>query len=142
MPGVGAMVLLLHELPDGSSHFDWMIEREGDGVRTLVTFRVFTRIDLLDGGSFLAERIGDHRVLYLTYEGPVGAKGEWGTVRRIAAGRAAIEVDGRGGEGMFRARGGFDRSGMAFIYSGFELGSGTWGFAIDAHPGAGPGLGF
>jgi hypothetical protein len=80
------MVLLRHELPDGTSHFDWMIEHPGG--QGLVTFRVLVRIDQMGVTQFEAERIGQHRREYLDYEGPVsGGRGE---VSRVAMGR----VDG------------------------------------------------
>jgi hypothetical protein len=76
------MVLLRHELPDGTWHFDWMIEpAEGYG---LVTFRVSARVDDPETTQFDAERIGEHRREYLEYEGAVS--GGRGTVVRVAAG--------------------------------------------------------
>ena len=79
-------VLLLHELPDGTSHVDWMIAPDDtDGRELLVTFRVAGRVDeLAAGGQLSARRIDDHRRAYLTYEGPVS--NARGTVRRLAAG--------------------------------------------------------
>ncbi len=67
---------LRHTLPDGSQHFDWMIERHW-APEMLVTFRLAVGTDLLSPGTFEAERIGDHRRAYLHYEGPVsGGRGE------------------------------------------------------------------
>jgi hypothetical protein len=78
-------VLLLHELPDGTSHVDWMIATEPQGREPLVTFRVDGRVDeMTDQQRLLARRIDDHRPAYLTYEGPVS--GDRGTVRRLARG--------------------------------------------------------
>ena len=79
-------VLLRHELPDGTSHVDWMIAPDDmDGRELLVTFRVAGRIDELTAGERLAaRRIGDHRRAYLTCEGPV-SDGR-GTVTRLAGG--------------------------------------------------------
>lgn len=81
-------VLLLHRLPDGSEHFDWMIEPPGEarGALGLVTFRV----DKWGGSRFTAERLSDHRREYLDYEGPVS--GNRGEVRRVARGEVAWQV--------------------------------------------------
>ncbi len=87
------MVLLLHELPDGSAHFDWMIQRPQAG-RGLITFRVSARIDLLEQGSFRAQRLADHREVYLSVEGPVS--GGRGTVTRLAQGEATLVQEGDG----------------------------------------------
>lgn len=106
------MVLLLHELPDGSSHFDWMIERP-NAQGGLITFRVSARIDLLEQGRFSAQRLADHREQYLSFEGPVA--GGRGTVTRLARGEASmvreeshsLEVTGQlGVSGQWRGKGG------------------------------------
>lgn len=76
------MVLLCHELPDGSWHFDWMIETPGQAEGPLRTLRVHERPDAAD--RFTAELLPDHRRAYLDYEGPVS--GGRGTVRRVASG--------------------------------------------------------
>ena len=89
---MGRTVLLRHELPDGSAHYDWMIQREGENPGELITFRVRERIDGGGVGAFSAERVGDHRGAYLEYEGPVS--GGRGTVRRVATGEMAIARDG------------------------------------------------
>ena len=82
-------VQLRHELPDGSSHVDWMLARDPLGRVPLVTFRLPGRVDELgpgaDGGIMRAERIADHRPSYLTHEGPV-SRGR-GVVRRLRSGR-------------------------------------------------------
>ncbi len=78
-------VLLSHELPDATSHVDWMIASEPRGREPLVTFRVGSRIDEMDAGQgLLARRLDDHRAEYLTYEGRVS--GNRGTVRRLTRG--------------------------------------------------------
>ncbi len=69
-------VQLLHELPDGSAHVDWMIAPDATGRTRLVTFRLGGRVDELSpahGGVLEAERIADHRTVYLDYEGPLTA---------------------------------------------------------------------
>ena len=82
-------IQLRHELPDGSSHVDWMLARDPLGRAPLVTFRLPGRVDELapdaDGGTMRAERIADHRPSYLTHEGPV-SRGR-GVVRRLRRGR-------------------------------------------------------
>ena len=87
-------VLLLHELPDGSSHYDWMIQRPGNG--QLITFRVFERIDqgTPPPHHFEGKRLPDHRPEYLSYEGEVSDKR--GTVTRLSDGLMDIEVDAHG----------------------------------------------
>jgi len=77
-------VLLRHTEADGGSHLDWMIDPGGDKERRLVTFRVRDRIDLQGCQGFDAERIGDHRAVYLEYEGELS--GGRGAVARVAAG--------------------------------------------------------
>lgn len=82
-------MLLRHEMPDGSWHYDWMLEWDGapDPERALVAFRVSVRPDERVGLSFDAERIGAHRRLYLEYEGAV--TGGRGRVVRVARGDMA-----------------------------------------------------
>lgn len=78
-------VLLHHELPDGSSHFDWMLALDEPASRPLLTWRCERRADEAAPGEILVvERIGDHRVDYLRYEGAIA--GERGWVRRVASG--------------------------------------------------------
>ncbi|MHC4709490.1 MAG: hypothetical protein ACYTA3_03465 [Planctomycetota bacterium] len=82
-------VQLLHELPDGSRHVDWMIAQDPRGRDPLVTFQVQQRVDDLPAGRRIeAVRIADHRPAYLAYEGPVS--GDRGTVKRLARGTAAV----------------------------------------------------
>lgn len=85
-------VLLRHELADGSWHFDWMLAAGGaDAAHPLTTFRVTQRPDEPGTLRFDAERIGDHRREYLTYEGPV--PGGRGNVRRVTGGTCRIDAD-------------------------------------------------
>lgn len=81
------MALLRHVLPDGSWHFDWMIEPAPG--RGLISFRVSRRIDLEGARGFDADSIGVHRTAYLDYEGPVSRNR--GEVWRVAAGRCRVE---------------------------------------------------
>lgn len=69
-------VLLEHDYP--KLHRDLMLEADG----LLRTWRLPATLDLALG--FVGERIGDHRLLYLDYEGPVSDSR--GSVVRIDAG--------------------------------------------------------
>lgn len=87
-------VLLRHELPNGTWHFDWMIEEEGN--ERLVCFRVMERVDqLARGARFEGERLADHRREYLEYEGEIS--GGRGRVTRVAAGACGGWRAGEGG---------------------------------------------
>lgn len=86
-------VLLRHDLPDGSAHLDWLIERPTPGVEhRLVAFRLplASPPAPLDpaGVTFSASRLPDHRAVYLDHLGPVS--GGRGTLSRVAAGRGEI----------------------------------------------------
>jgi hypothetical protein len=98
---MGAAVLLLHELPDGTSHYDWLITPDGPRASGgapagLISFRVSERIDLLGGGGldgrgalrFGALRLPEHRAAYLDLEGEVS--GGRGRVKRLARGELAV----------------------------------------------------
>lgn len=89
---MGPTVVLRHELADGSWHHDWLIARSerpgGPDDRVLVGFRMEGRPDGEWEGELAATRMPDHRVAFLTYEGPLS--GGRGTVRRVAEGRARI----------------------------------------------------
>lgn len=85
------MVLLRHDLPDGSWHYDWLLEPAsaaaapvGPDARVLLAFRVANRLDAGPPREFPAERLPDHRRLYLDYEGEIA--GGRGRVTRVAAG--------------------------------------------------------
>lgn len=117
-------VLLRHELPDRSWHYDWMIEQEGN--QRLVCFRVTMRVDeLTPGARFDGERLADHRRAYLEYEGEIG--GGRGRVTRVAAGECDgwCERDGGGGVVMRAVKVG-PRKMMGRVKSGavweFEVG--------------------
>lgn len=85
-----ATVLLRHDLPDGTHHFDWLLQR--DDVGPLVTFRLDRDMSLSDG-AFEGDPLPDHRRIYLTYEGPVS--GNRGSVRRVAQGRCQVLDESR-----------------------------------------------
>ena len=83
---MAGMVLLRHTLADGSEHFDWMLERGG----ALLTWRV-QEMPLV--GEMRAERLADHRVAYLSYEGEVS--GGRGRVVRVRAGEGEVLEEGQ-----------------------------------------------
>jgi hypothetical protein len=79
-------VMLRHELPGGQWHVDWMIARDPDGQRPLLSFRLGrSLLDLAPDEAIAVVPIQDHRAAYLEYEGPIS--GDRGRVSRIAAGR-------------------------------------------------------
>ena len=74
---MAVMALLHHERPDGSSHFDWMIQPDGPPTTPLITFRIERRLDDAGLESFRARPLPDHRYVYLSYQGPVsGGRGK------------------------------------------------------------------
>lgn len=86
-------VVLLHELPNGSSHFDWLTARSSEPSVPLLAFRTSLRPDSPDVRAFSAEPLADHRSHYLTHEGPLEPKDgrDRGAVKRLVHGRALIE---------------------------------------------------
>lgn len=74
-------VVLRHEQRDGV-HFDVMIQH-GDA---LATWKCAAPPE--QGGPLACERIGDHRLAYLTYEGPIS--GDRGSVTRHDAGTCDV----------------------------------------------------
>ena len=89
---MGRWVLLRHDLPDASWHYDWMLERPGAVAGSaLITFRVLERPDDPRVWEMHAERLPDHRAVYLDYEGEVS--GGRGRVTRIAAGSCLVMRD-------------------------------------------------
>jgi hypothetical protein len=86
---MSSFVVLRHDCADGTWHYDWMILRTDRGMdidRPLLTFRIEVLPTQVD--SFEAERIADHRRVYLDYEGEIS--GGRGSVRRLVGGSAAI----------------------------------------------------
>lgn len=77
-------VVLHHTLLDGSSHYDWLLESAADA--PLLSLRVSAP---LGPGSFPSERLPEHRRIYLTYEGDIGANR--GSVKRVQQGHV-LEV--------------------------------------------------
>jgi hypothetical protein len=116
---MGATVLLRHDLPDGTSHFDWMVQRApGQG---LITFRVQERIDLQSPQVFTCERLPDHREVYLEYEGPIS--GGRGRVERMEAGGAEILHLSRD-----RVRVRIELGGLRGEFLGVRRAGATWDF--------------
>ncbi len=72
-------VVLHHTLLDGTSHYDWLFEPAADA--PLLSLRVNSP---LGPGNFQSERLPDHRRVYLTFEGDIGANR--GSVKRIQQG--------------------------------------------------------
>lgn len=127
------MVVLLHELPDGSSHFDWMIEGPqripappSPEDRCLITFRTAVRPDEAAagpaGGTFEAERLADHRRAYLDFEGPL--TDNRGHVRRLASGTVEALLNEAT---IFRLRGRFAPDSPPLIWEARSIG-GHWTF--------------
>lgn len=81
-------VLLRHQLPDGSAHFDWMLQTSLAATAGLTTFRVDPPIHHPEIDLFDAEMIGVHRPMYLTYQGPLSD--ERGFVERVASGTVEV----------------------------------------------------
>lgn len=78
-------VILLHETPPGHSrgmHYDLMLEH-GDALWTWACDAL-----PIAGTSVSAERLADHRLAYLDYEGPVS--GDRGSVHRVAGGECEL----------------------------------------------------
>jgi len=85
-------VLLRHDTPDGRWHYDWMMEPASPREGGLITFRVLVRPDDPHVSGFAAERLPDHRAVYLDYQGPIsGGRGE---VSRVTEGECQVVVDG------------------------------------------------
>ncbi len=96
--------LLLHALPDGTSHYDLLLEH-GDA---LAAWRLPAPPAQLPPEGAEASALQAHRPLYLDYEGEVS--GGRGTVRRVDAGtyeamtwddsRVVVRVEGASAHGV------------------------------------------
>lgn len=76
-------VILRHETPPSFGrppHYDLMLERDG----ALQTWAVERLDEVLAGETVTAEKLADHRLAYLEYEGPVS--NDRGSVSRWDAG--------------------------------------------------------
>lgn len=77
--------VLLHQPPLDSTdrvHFDLLLEHNG----SLLTWRLPIE-PLLEENRCQAKELSPHRLVYLTYEGPIS--GNRGTVKRVASGELA-----------------------------------------------------
>ena len=82
-------VILQHDLPDGTSHFDWLLSVDAKGSGPLISFRVEERPDLLKENRWVVlDSRPDHRPEYLHLEGEL--EGDRGTVTRHAKGNIFI----------------------------------------------------
>ena len=86
--------LLEHTTPDGI-HWDLLVEQPG--ADRLATWRL--RANPIERDACLAEPIGDHRRIYLEFEGDIG--GGRGVVRHLDRGPATIVT---GPDGTIRLR--------------------------------------
>ena len=79
-------VVLYHRLPDSDerkSHWDLLMESPAPGADQLIAFAVSAPPEEWKG-TRAADRLPDHRSIYLTYEGPIS--GNRGDVHRLMAG--------------------------------------------------------
>jgi hypothetical protein len=109
-PHVWRRAVLLAHTPTGEAeHLDLLLAppldpsepaaRPGDDERVCATWRLPAGAPLGEAGrSIEAERLPDHRALYLTYEGAMS--GGRGTVRRVATGRCAAGGELESGSGL------------------------------------------
>ncbi len=122
-----ATVILLHQLPDETSHFDWLIARDGPADAPLLTFRVGLRPDDPQITAFSAERLPDHRSLYLHFEGPLESKDgvERGSVTRLARGVVRIV---RESDHSVEIQAEWE--GGSWVYRGAVAEAGGWRFTV------------
>lgn len=130
------MVLLEHVLPTGERHFDWLLERPGVAEGLLLAFRVFARVDeeAAMGGRgerYPAERMKDHRRVYLEFEGALtGGRGE---VRRVAAGEVEEVAEDAGRvRVVVRWAGASDAERWVGVAAGAGVEGDRWWFAREA----------
>ncbi len=90
-------VVLLHSLPDGSHHFDWLLEPAGAAAgrdpdeRVLIAWSLPRPPEQAGPQPIEAVRLPPHRLLYLDFEGPI--PDDRGTVERVAEGVAEVLAD-------------------------------------------------
>lgn len=91
---MSVMVVLLHSVPDGSCHYDWLLSR-ADGSGPLISWRLAINPRTAGGGAtaFDAVRMQDHRRVYLEFEGEVS--GGRGSVVQVARGECVVDAEGR-----------------------------------------------
>ena len=78
--------VVLHHTGVVPEHYDLMVQLPG--AEKLVTWRILTPPEAWGANPPVAERIADHRVAYLTYEGEIS--GGRGRVKRVAAGNGTL----------------------------------------------------
>ena len=93
----GRIALLLHTLPDGTSHVDLLLAPDArvraDDERAIPTWRCPTRPDRAPPKSELPiERIGDHRARYLRLAEPCDLSDGRGRVEPLRSGTASEEA--------------------------------------------------
>jgi len=92
-------VVLQHELPDGTTHFDWLLAVDAKGKSPLISFRVKERPDKLNENRWVElDARPDHRPEYLHLEGELD--GNRGTVTRLAKGEIFIWKEVQNGWNM------------------------------------------
>ena len=78
-------VVLQHDLPDGTTHFDWLLAVDAKAENPLLSFRVSERPDKLNENRWVElDPRPDHRPEYLHLEGELD--GDRGTVTRLGKG--------------------------------------------------------
>ncbi|MFG0259143.1 MAG: hypothetical protein ACF8LK_02230 [Phycisphaerales bacterium JB041] len=96
-------VVLRHDLPDGSHHYDWLIEPMGPAAatagdetpapdrRNLIAWRLPDAPFTPARTTMPVDRLPPHRRMYLDYEGPIS--GGRGSVLRVARGDVEVLAD-------------------------------------------------
>lgn len=132
-------VVLRHDLPDGSHHYDWLIEPMGSAAaaadddamadpdrRELIAWRLPHPPDGAAESSMKADRLPPHRRRYLDYEGPIS--GGRGSVRRVSSGEAEVLTDSAD---RFEARGRMaDRAFSMAATPAAESGASAWRLTV------------
>ncbi|HRJ49368.1 MAG: hypothetical protein KF787_00075 [Phycisphaeraceae bacterium] len=113
--------LLRHDLPNGHTHADWLVQTSDRPEAPVLAFRLRTRVDRPGLVLFSAERLPDHRAFYLDHAGPVS--GGRGTVTPIARG-VLLDFEDRGGRIKLRV----DFGGGERRYRGVSASGGMWIF--------------
>ena len=116
-----SMVLLRHEMADGTRHFDWLIDPGSP--RALLTFRVAEPIHTGDSRAFVAEMIRDHRRMYLDFEGPI--PGGRGRIVRVARG-SLVALGEHQGRVVIRG----SLGALAGVFVGRRADAPWWRFAV------------
>jgi hypothetical protein len=78
-------VFLEHVLPDGTSHYDWLLGVDPKGEKPLISFRSTERVDQITQNKWIdLESRPDHRPEYLQIQGDLD--GDRGKIKRLATG--------------------------------------------------------